>query len=217
MTCLECEAEIAERAQVCGRCGSRAPVEFHLFAAEDRAAGAAYNAAGGPASAAVQADVEQQRPESAPGPEADRAELAEWVETQKFSTTRLRPGYDEEEVDAFLDAIQETFLGIREPSLTPDEIRFIQFSTTRMRPGYDEEEVDAFLDEAEVRLAAQTGAPVRPARQPSAAADPPATQPGGRSGPSPLLLGFIAGLATAGVVIGLMRWRRWWWKRRGNL
>ena len=56
---------------------------------------------------------------------------------------------------------------------------FVQFSTTRLRPGYDEEEVDAFLDEAEVRLAAQTGARVRPARQPSAAAYPAATQPGG--------------------------------------
>lgn len=65
--------------------------------------------------------------------------------------------------------------------------------------------------------AAQTGARVRPARQPSAAAYPAATQPGGHSGPSPLLPGLIAGLATAGVVIGLTRWRRWWWKRRGNL
>jgi DivIVA domain-containing protein len=217
MTCLECEAEIAELAQVCGRCGSRAPVEYQLFVAEDRAAGAAYDAAGGPASAAVQADVEQQRPESAPDQEADRAELAEWVQTQKFSTTRLRPGYDEEEVDTFLDAIQETFLGIREPSLTPVDLRMIQFPTTRLRPGYDEEEVDAFLDEAAVRLAAQTGARVLPARQPSTAADPAATQPGGRGGPSRLLLGFMAGLATAGVVVGLTRWRRWRWKRRGNL
>ena len=106
MRCLECGAEPA---QACGRCGASAPVEYQLFVAEDRAADAAYDAASGPASAAVQADVEQQRPESAPDPEADRAELAELVQTQKFSTTLLRPGYDEEEVDAFLDAIQETF------------------------------------------------------------------------------------------------------------
>jgi DivIVA domain-containing protein len=74
------------------------------------------------------------------------------------STTRLRPGYDMDEVDTFLDAIRDTFLGIREPSVTPDEIRDKQFSTTRLRPGYVVEEVDAFLDAAELRLAAQAGA-----------------------------------------------------------
>jgi hypothetical protein len=36
---------------------------------------------------------------SAPDSEADGAMLAEWVEARKFSTTRLRPGYDQEEVD----------------------------------------------------------------------------------------------------------------------
>ena len=80
--------------------------------------------------------------------------LAEWVEARKFSTSRLRPGYDPEEVDVFLTAIRDSFLGVRRPSLTPDEIRNKQFSTVRLRPGYDEE-VDAFLDEAELRLAAQ--------------------------------------------------------------
>jgi DivIVA domain-containing protein len=69
-----------------------------------------------------------------------------------FSATRLRPGYDEEEVDAFLDAIRDTFLGVREPPLTADEIRDKQFTTVRLRPGYDEEEVDAFLEEAEASL-----------------------------------------------------------------
>jgi DivIVA domain-containing protein len=75
-----------------------------------------------------------------------------------------------EEVDAFADAIRETFLGIREPSLTLEEIRTIQFSTTSLRPGYDVEEVDAFLDEAESRLAAQPSARAHAARQRSAAA-----------------------------------------------
>jgi len=64
-----------------------------------------------------------------------------------------------EQVDAFLGAIRDTFLGIGGPSLTPDEIRAKRFSTTRLRPGYDEEEVDAFLDEAELRLAAEVRAP----------------------------------------------------------
>jgi DivIVA domain-containing protein len=103
----------------------------------------------------------------------DAGGFAGWVETRKFSTTRLRPGYDMEQVDAFLGAIRDTFLGIGGPPLTPDEIRAKQFSTTRLRPGYDEEEVDAFLDEAELKLAAQVGAAGgAPARsRPSTAAD----------------------------------------------
>ena len=71
----------------------------------------------------------------------------------RFSTTRLLwPGYDMEQVDAFLAAIRDTFLGVREPPLTADEVRDKQFATTRYRPGYDEREVDAFLDQAEARL-----------------------------------------------------------------
>ena len=113
--------------------------------------------------------------------------LAEWVEARRFSATRLRPGYDMEEVDAFRAAIRDTFLGIREPPLTSDEIRDKRFTTTRLRPGYDEEEVDAFLDEAELRLAG--------------AADPAAAQRPGRSGPSrrPVI---GATVATALVVVG---------------
>jgi DivIVA domain-containing protein len=81
------------------------------------------------------------------------AEWAEWARTQYFPVTRLRPGYDQDQVDAFLESISDTFLGVREPPLTASEVRDKQFTTTRLRPGYDEEEVDAFLDEAEWRLA----------------------------------------------------------------
>jgi DivIVA domain-containing protein len=176
MRCLECGTEIAGRAQVCARCGSWAPVEYQLYAAEDRAADAACDAAGGRAPAAIHASAGQQRPESAPDPDLDGAVLAEWAETRAFSTTRLGPGYGINEVNDFLGAIRDTFLGIREPSLTQDEIRNKQFSTTRLLPGYDQEEVDAVLDEAESRLAAQVSARREaPAADPeSAAADPAA-------------------------------------------
>jgi DivIVA domain-containing protein len=72
---------------------------------------------------------------------------------EQFSTTWLRWGYDSEEVDAFLEAIRETFLGIREPFLTSDDVRNKQFSATRWRRGYDEEVVDALLEEVALRLA----------------------------------------------------------------
>jgi DivIVA domain-containing protein len=102
------------------------------------------------------------------------------VRNKHFSTTRLRPGYDEGEVDAVLDEleaeldqlIQENeelrtglagllrsrqvphsrLLEHRRPRWVPGYVRGRQFSTTRLRPGYDEGEVDAFLDELEVEL-----------------------------------------------------------------
>jgi DivIVA domain-containing protein len=151
MRCLECGAESAGAAQVCPRCG--APIAQQSLAAADAAAGAPSDAAGWAAPAVIHAIVGQQPSESAPDSEVDGSMLAEWAATRQFATTRLRPGYDMEEVDAFLGAIRDTFLGMRKPSLTPGEIRNKQFSTTRLRPGYDEEEVDAFLDEAELRLA----------------------------------------------------------------
>jgi DivIVA domain-containing protein len=86
--------------------------------------------------------------------DGNSAEWAEWARTQSFSATRLRPGYHPEEVDAFLGAISDTFLGVREPPLTASEVRDKMFTTTRLRPGYDEEEVDAFLSDAEWRLIA---------------------------------------------------------------
>ncbi len=155
-----------ERAQACPRCGSWAPVEYHVYVAEGPA-DAVGGAAGGPVPAASHAGLRQQQPESGSDPEVDRAELIEWVQARKFSTTRLRPGYDIDEVDAFIDAIRDSFRGVLEPSLTSGEIRVKQFSTTRLRRGYDEEEVDAFLDEAESRLAARLGA-----RRETAAAGP---------------------------------------------
>jgi DivIVA domain-containing protein len=86
-------------------------------------------------------------------PDASPAAVAEWAEMVQFSTTRARPGYDQEEVDKFVDAIRDTFLGVKDQPITATEVRNVQFRTTRLRPGYDEEEVDAFLDEAELRLA----------------------------------------------------------------
>jgi DivIVA domain-containing protein len=77
---------------------------------------------------------------------------AEWADSTRFSIRRLREGYDTAEVDAFLDAIRDKFLGVRRPPLTWHAAHGKQFTTTR--PGYDVRQVDAFLDKAEPRLAA---------------------------------------------------------------
>ena len=134
------------------------------------------------------ASVEENPSDSAPSPEGGGIILSEWAASRDFSTTRLRPGYDIEDVDVFLEAIRQTFLGIREPSLTPDDIRKKQFSTTRLRPGYDEEEVDDFLDAVELRLAAMTraGSPANPEPCPDPGSAPGSGQWDG-TGWSPLL------------------------------
>src|SRR5271166_1389744 len=91
MRCLECGAETAD-AQFCVRCG--ASVIHQLSLAADPAA---------QLSLSSDASAGHWPPRPAPDSEVGGTVLAEWVEARKFSTTRLRPGYDEEEVDAFLD------------------------------------------------------------------------------------------------------------------
>jgi DivIVA domain-containing protein len=157
MRCLECEAENAEATEVCARCG--APGTYRRSVAADLAATEVVgDAASWAAADAILAGPGQQPSEPAQDSEIDGTGLAKWVEATKFSTVRLRRGYDVDQVDAFLDAIRNTFFGIREPPLTPDEIRNKQFSISLLRPGYHQEEIDAFLDEAELKLAGQVGA-----------------------------------------------------------
>ena len=90
------------------------------------------------------------------GPLVSGAILAKWADSTRFSTSRLRVGrYDTAEVDAFLDAIRDTFLAVGRSPLTWRAPPGKQFTTTRrLRPGYDPEQVDAFLDKAERKLAA---------------------------------------------------------------
>jgi DivIVA domain-containing protein len=73
--------------------------------------------------------------------EADR--LVGLVRNVQFRTTRLTPGYDEQEVDDFLDT---TITALREGSARASVVKKSVFATTRMRPGYRQAEVDAFLD-----------------------------------------------------------------------
>jgi DivIVA domain-containing protein len=87
---------------------------------------------------------------------AIHAGWAEWADSTRFSTSRLRVGrYDTAEVDACREAIRDTFLGVGRSPLTWRAPPGKQFTTTRrLRPGYDPEQVDALLDKAEPRLAA---------------------------------------------------------------
>jgi DivIVA domain-containing protein len=81
---------------------------------------------------------------------------AKWADSTRFSTSRLREGYDKAGVDAFRSVVRDTFLGVRRPPLTWPAAHGKQFPTHW--PGYDVEQVDAFLDKAEPRLAAMRAA-----------------------------------------------------------
>jgi DivIVA domain-containing protein len=77
--------------------------------------------------------------------DASYADLIERIKNAQFRTTRWSPGYDEEEVDTFLDRLVTVLRQSERPD--PEELRTVQFATTRLRPGYVMEEVDVFLRE----------------------------------------------------------------------
>jgi DivIVA domain-containing protein len=79
---------------------------------------------------------------------------AEWVESTGFSRV-TGPACKAKEVDAFQEAIRDTFLGVRKPPMRSDEVRGKQFPSTDADHGvYDKWQVDAFLEAAAIRLAA---------------------------------------------------------------
>jgi DivIVA domain-containing protein len=88
-------------------------------------------------------------PEPQPEPEREPAVMsAQEVRDIRFATVRLTEGYDEDEVDAFLDRV---LLALVEPAdgpqrLTAEEVHEVLFTTTRLREGYDMAQVDEFLD-----------------------------------------------------------------------
>jgi DivIVA domain-containing protein len=71
--------------------------------------------------------------------------LTERIKDVKFSTVRLARGYDEKEVDDFLDKLVAILS--EGGQLERSELRNARFSTTLIRPGYDMRDVDTFLEE----------------------------------------------------------------------
>lgn len=155
------------------------------------------DAAGWAVSAAIHASVGQQPSESAPDSEVDGAILAEWVEARKFSTTRLRPGYDEEEVDAFLDEAE-----LRLAAQASARAHAAQQRSVAADPAAGAVQIRCLECGAEsaeaTEVCARCGAPT--SYQPSAA-DPAVAQRAGRSGPSRRLL-ITVGVAAALVAVG---------------
>jgi DivIVA domain-containing protein len=92
---------------------------------------------------------------------------AEWADSTRFSKPSWRKrGYEQMEVDAVLNAIRDTFLGVRKSPVRSDDVRGKQFSSTWNddHDRYDKNQVAAFLATAGIRLAAMesTDRPARP-------------------------------------------------------
>ena len=103
------------------------------------------------------------RPEIVTQPASEPAQPAvtpNVIDAVQFTTTRVREGYDMQEVDEFLDIARRnlqlrldartrlmagdtmTSLGV---GLRSDHIDTVEFTTVRLREGYDMQEVDEFL------------------------------------------------------------------------
>ncbi|MDA2814575.1 DivIVA domain-containing protein [Nocardiopsis sp. RSe5-2] len=105
-------------------------------------------------SGAASGDAGAPRP---PHGAARGAMTPEQVRNKRFATTRLTTGYNEDEVDAFLDSAEVTLGALLDGRpdralLSAADVERVRFSTTRARPGYDPAQVDAFLDELATEL-----------------------------------------------------------------
>jgi DivIVA domain-containing protein len=67
----------------------------------------------------------------------------------RFTATKFRDGYDQDEVDSLLDRVADALRPVHErrvpTPITRREVTGARFRATRWREGYDEAEVDAFL------------------------------------------------------------------------
>lgn len=78
---------------------------------------------------------------------------SEDVQNATFTQTQFRRGYDEREVDDFLDRAtaalrhHEQGLTAAAAPLSSQDVSGVRFTQTQLRRGYDEQEVDTFLDD----------------------------------------------------------------------
>ena len=73
------------------------------------------------------------------------------VQRVRFSPTKLRVGYDQNEVDDFLDRVEHELRSRSQGSssfrrLSESEVRAQRFTASRFREGYAQNQVDAFME-----------------------------------------------------------------------
>ncbi len=74
---------------------------------------------------------------------ADGEELAERVLNATFRATRLRSGYEQAEVDRFLDQIA---MDLRAGLDVTEQVQTVRFTVVQWQDGYEQDDVDDFLD-----------------------------------------------------------------------
>jgi DivIVA domain-containing protein len=72
--------------------------------------------------------------------------LINWITTAQFGVVRVKKGYDERDVDAFLARVVAGLRGEATP-VSARDVRESRFRTVRFNAGYQEREVDRFLDQ----------------------------------------------------------------------
>jgi DivIVA domain-containing protein len=123
------------------------------------------------------ADLERQLAELRPGANTGGYLTPEQVRDVAFSKPPIgRRGYNEDEVDAFLDYVEAALRDPAGHTLTPEQVRNTAFSKPPIgKVGYNEAEVDAFLDLIEQQAKSRGGASA-----PTRRAGPPPPRPTGR-------------------------------------
>jgi DivIVA domain-containing protein len=109
------------------------------------------------------ADLERQLAEAraAGGPGANQTTgsrlTPEQVRDVAFSKPPIgKRGYNENEVDAFLDLVEAALRDPARRTLTAEQVRGVAFSKPPIgKRGYNENEVDAFLDSVEEQMRSQ--------------------------------------------------------------
>jgi len=134
------------------------------------------------------------------------------VLNQKFAATKFREGYDQDEVDDFLDRVVETLkeregVGHAAKPVTVSDLDAVRFQATKWREGYDQQEVDDFLDRVRLELREPVpAAEVTPTWSPvpsDAAADGPLFPPSSIGVPS----GPAAAVSASALVMRLQTMR----------
>ena len=75
------------------------------------------------------------------------------ISSMRFTRTNFRTGYNQQEVDQFVDLIAANLaLPLAERTLGPSQVTAVCFTSTTFRAGYDVDEVDHVLDNLGIRL-----------------------------------------------------------------
>ena len=118
----------------------------------------------------------------------DRGTLADELRRARFRTTHMRAGYDEGEVDYFLERVVARLCSDEPAGAVATAVDGARFTTTSFRRGYDMVDVDDALQHVVESLGSTAGGDVDASRRAAAAtpgaSDTSVTDASGASGAS---------------------------------